>query len=68
MKEMQQFWREATKCLVSDGIIYRRRKTNELLAKVLVSAKQNRESIEAAHELSGHRGRGGMLRKVVEPH
>jgi hypothetical protein len=38
-KEMQQFRREATKYLVSDGILYRRRKTNEPPAKVLVSAE-----------------------------
>jgi hypothetical protein len=61
MKEMQQFRREATKYLVSDGILYRRRKTNEPPAKVLVSAEQKRKAMEAAHELSGHRGREGTL-------
>ena len=66
MKEMQQFRREATKYLVSDGILHRRRKTNEPPAKVFVSADQKRKAMEAAHELSGHRGREGTLRRVVE--
>jgi hypothetical protein len=65
-KELQQFRREATKYLVSDGILYRRRKTNEPPAKVVVSTEQKRKAMEAAHELSGHRGREGTLRKVVE--
>ena len=63
---MERFRREATTYLVSDGILYRRRKTNEPPAKVLVSAEQKRKALEAAHELSGHRGREGTLRKVVE--
>jgi hypothetical protein len=66
MKEMHQFRRQATQYLVSDVILYQRRKTNEPPAKVLVSAEQKRKAIETAHELSGHRGREGTLRKVVE--
>jgi len=65
-KEMHQFWQEAMKYLVSDGILYRRRKTIEPPAKVLVSAVQKRKALEAAHELSRHHGREGTLRKVVE--
>jgi hypothetical protein len=65
-KEVQQFLREATKYLVSDGIIYRRRKTNEPQANMLVSAEQKRRAMDAAHKQSGHRGREGTLRKVVE--
>jgi len=53
---MQQVWRKATKYVVSDGILYWMRKTNELLAKVLVSTKQNSKAMEAADERSGHRG------------
>jgi hypothetical protein len=63
---MQQFRQEATKYLVSDGILYRRRNTNEPPAKVLVSAEQKRKAMESAHELSGHPGREGTLRKIVE--
>ena len=66
MKEMQQFRQEATKFLVSDGILYWRGKTNEPPANVLVSAEQTRNAMEAAHELSGHRGKEGTLPKVVE--
>jgi hypothetical protein len=58
---MQQFRREATKYLVSVGILYQRRKTNEPTAKVLVSMKQKRKSMEDEHELSGHPGRDGTL-------
>jgi len=61
MKEMQQFRREAIKYVVSDGIISRRRKTNELPAKVLVSTGQKRKASEAEHKLGGHRGREGTL-------
>jgi len=67
-KEMHQFRREALKYLVSDGILYRRRKTNEPPAKLFVSAEQKWKAMEAAHELSGHRGRAGTLQKVVEPY
>jgi len=63
---MQQFRRQATKYLVSDEILYRRQKTNEPPAKVLVSAEQITKAMEAAHELTGHRGREGTLRQVVE--
>jgi hypothetical protein len=33
---------------------------------VFVRAEQKRKAMEAAHELSGHRGREGTLPKVVE--
>jgi len=55
-KETQQFQREATKYLVSDGILHRRRRTNELPAKVLVNTEKRRKAIEAAYELSRHCG------------
>jgi hypothetical protein len=58
---MNQFWREATKYHVSDGILYWRRNPNEPLAKVLVSAEQKRKAMEAAHEPSGHSGKEGTL-------
>jgi len=64
--EKQQFRREATNYLVSDGTLYPRRKTNEPPAQALVSAEQKRKSMKAADELSGHHGREGTLRKVVE--
>jgi hypothetical protein len=54
MKEMQQFQQVATKYLVSDGILYGRRKTKELPANVLGSKGQQWKGMEAAHELSGH--------------
>jgi len=63
---MPQFRQDATKCLLPDGILYRGRETDEPPAKVLESAEQNSKSMEVAHELSWHRGREGMLRKVVE--
>jgi len=65
-KEMQQFRQDATKYLVSEGIHYRRRKTNEQPAKLLVCAEQKRTAMEAAHKLSGHLEREETLRKVVE--
>jgi len=63
---MPQFRWEAVKDLVSDGMLYWRRKTNEPPAKVLVSAEQKRKAMEAAHELSGHCRREKTLQKVVE--
>jgi hypothetical protein len=65
-KEAQQLGRETTKYLVTDGVLNRRRKSNEPPAKKLVSTEQKRKAMEAAHELSGHRGREGTLRMVVE--
>jgi hypothetical protein len=53
-KETQQQGREATKYLVTDGVLYRRRKSNEPPAKKLVSTEQKRRAMEAAYELSGH--------------
>ena len=63
---MQHFRQEATKYLVLNRILYWRRRTNESPAKVLVSEEENKKAIEATHELSGHRGREGTLRKVAE--
>jgi len=65
-KEMQQFRWEAMKYLVSDGMFYRRQKTNESPAKVIVSTEQNKNAMEAAHEMSGHCGREETLQKEVE--
>jgi len=63
---MQQFRRDAPKYLVPDGKLYRRRKINEPPAKVLVSTEQKRNAMQAAHQRSGHCGRKGKIRKVVE--
>jgi len=52
---------EATKYLSWNWILYRRGKSNEPPAAVLVSAEQKRKAMEAAHELSGHCGREGTF-------
>ena len=65
-KEMQQFRQEATNFHVSNALLYRRRKTNELPAMVLVGTEHQSKAMEAAHELSGHHGRKGTLQNVVE--
>jgi len=65
-KEMQQCWQDGTKYLVTDGVLYHRRKTNEPPVEVLVSTEQTRKAMEAANELSEHHGREGTLRKVEE--
>jgi hypothetical protein len=51
MKEMLQFWPEPKKCLLSDGIFYWRRKTNEPPAKVFVGTERTLKSMEAARDL-----------------
>lgn len=63
---MQEFQWEATTYLVLDGVLHQRQKTNEQPEMVLVSAKQKREAMEAAHELSMPRARAGALRNIVE--
>jgi len=64
-KEMQQLWLKAMKHLVSNGVLYQRQKTNELLAKVLVISKQKRKIMEAEHELRRYCRRVGTWWKVV---
>jgi hypothetical protein len=65
-KKMLQFWPEPKKCLLSDGIFYWRRKTNEPPANVFVGTERKLKSMEAARDLRGHRGRKVTLRNVVE--
>jgi len=65
-KETYQFQREVTKFLVSHGVLYGRWKSNQPLLKVLVSTEQKWKTMNAAHKLSRHCGREGMLRNVLE--
>lgn len=64
--EMQHFQWEAMKYLVSDGVLYPRRDTNDPPANLFMSMQQNRKTMEAEHELSGHHGREATLQMVLE--
>ena len=65
-KEMVRFRRDATRYLVSDGVLYRRRRTNEPPARVIVRKEKREGIMRAIHEENGHRGREGTMRKVTE--
>jgi len=51
-KEMQQFWREAVKYLISDRVLYLRWKTREWAARILVSEQMSGKATQYGPGLS----------------
>ena len=65
-KKARHFRKEATQYNVADRVLYRRNTKNRVSRKVIYHENVKMAILKALHEESGHRGRDGTAKEILE--
>ena len=64
--EYKKLRHQASQCILRDRTLFRRAIKNYIKRRIIDDPKEREEIIEAMHDGSGHRGREGTYKKVLE--